>query len=290
MQEITYRIYSDESVCSGKYYSNFYGGALVKVNDIQDIEKQLNDKKIDLNLRGEIKWTKVTENYLDKYIEMIDLFFYFIKNGKIKIRIMFAQNAFVTDGLTKKQTDNEYSILYYFFLKEAFGLKYSNPNPYKTKVNFSMYLDDLPCSKEQKNIFKKSLFRYNLELQQRNIEITEFIEIDSKKHVIQQCMDIILGSMNFRLNDIHMIKDEKTGRRSKRTIAKEKLYKRIYKNIIEIRRNFNIGISTGLDNNQSNYWKHKYRHWNFVSSYSHFDVSLTKKGKKDKTPSTLDHE
>ena len=25
MQEITYRIYSDESVSNGKYYSNFYG-------------------------------------------------------------------------------------------------------------------------------------------------------------------------------------------------------------------------------------------------------------------------
>ena len=25
MQEITYRIYSDESVSDGKYYSNFYG-------------------------------------------------------------------------------------------------------------------------------------------------------------------------------------------------------------------------------------------------------------------------
>ena len=45
MQEITYRIYADESVSNGKYYSNFYGGALAKVTDIQDIEKALNNKK-----------------------------------------------------------------------------------------------------------------------------------------------------------------------------------------------------------------------------------------------------
>lgn len=50
MQEIEYRIYADESVSDGKYYSNFYGGALVKISDIQYIEKILNDKKDELNL------------------------------------------------------------------------------------------------------------------------------------------------------------------------------------------------------------------------------------------------
>ena len=213
MQEITYRIYADESVSNGKYYSNFYGGALAKVTDIQDIEKALNNKKEELNLYGEIKWIKVTENYLDKYIEMINLFFSFIKEGKIKVRIMFAQNAYVSDGLTKEQTDNEYSILYYYFLKDAFVIKYSNPTPYKTKVNFSLYLDDLPCSKEQKEIFKRSLLRNNAGFKQNNVEITEFVEIDSKKHVIQQCMDIILGYMNFKLNDFDKIIDEKKNKK-----------------------------------------------------------------------------
>lgn len=259
----------------------FMDGALVKVADIQEIEKELNAKKDELNLKGEIKWSKVTGNYLDKYMEMINLFFSFIKAGKIKVRIMFAQNAHVSDGLTKEQTDNEYSILYYYFLKDAFGMKYSNSTPYKTKVNFSLYLDDLPCSKEQKEIFKKSLFRNNVGFQQNNVEITEFVEIDSKKHVIQQCMDIILGSMNFKLNDFDKIKDEKTGKRSKRTIAKEKLYKVINKNIREIRKNFNIGITTGINGDQSNYWKHLYRHWNFISSYSHFDETLTKRGSQE---------
>ena len=93
-------------------------------------------------------------------------------------------------------------------------------------------------------------------------------------------MDIILGSMNFKLNDFDKIKDEETGRRSKRTRAKEKLYKVINKNIREIRNDFNVGITTGINGDISNYWKHPYRHWNFISSYSHFDETLTKKGSK----------
>ena len=254
-------------------------GALINLSDINLIENALNSRKEELNLNGEIKWTKVTDNYLEKYIDMINLFFEFIKSGKIKVRIMFAQNAFVSDGLTKKQTDNEYSILYYYFLKDSFGLRFSNDTPFKNKVNVSFYLDDLPCSEEQKNGLKNSMFRYNYELQQSNIEITEIVEIDSKKHVIQQCMDIILGSMNFKLNDFNKIKDEATGKRSKRTVAKEKLYKVINKNIRDIRKGFNIGMSTSNDGDVTNIWKHQYRHWNFISKYSHFDRKLTKKGK-----------
>ncbi len=264
----------------GNIIAIFMDGALINLSNINNIEKALNDKKRQLNLNGEIKWTKVTDNYLDKYIEIINLFFELIKKGKIKIRIMFAQNAFVTDGLTKEQTENEYSILYYFFLKEAFGLKYSNSLPYNQKVNFSFYLDDLPCSKEQKDSLKRSIMKFNYELRQNNIEITEIVEIDSKKHVIQQCLDIILGSMNFKLNDLDKIKDLKTGKRSRRTIAKEKLYKVINKNIRCIRKGFNVGISTSNDNDITNIWKHEYRHWNFISKYSHFDKSLTKKNKK----------
>lgn len=96
-------------------------------------------------------------------------------------------------------------------------------------------------------------------------------------------MDIILGAMNFRLNDLHKIKNPETGKRSKRTIAKDKLYKAINANIREIRKGFNVGVNTGIDGDTTNYWKHLYRHWNFVSSYSHFDKALTKKSiKKNK--------
>ena len=44
--------------------------------------------------------------------------------------------------------------------------------------------------------------------------------------------------MNFKLNDFDKVKDEETGKRSKRTIEKEKLYKVINKNIRDIRNYF----------------------------------------------------
>lgn len=51
-------------------------------------------------------------------------------------------------------------------------------------------------------------------------------EVDSKNHVILQCIDIALGSMNFKLNNMDKEKMPNSNRCGKRTIAKEKLYKK----------------------------------------------------------------
>ena len=92
-------LFCDESDVRGQYYSNFYGGALVRSIHIKEIQNTIEEKKGDLNFHGEVKWQKVTSNYLDKYIELMDLFFNFIKDDKIKVRIMFSQTAHVPKGL-----------------------------------------------------------------------------------------------------------------------------------------------------------------------------------------------
>ena len=86
-----YLIYADESYRKGKFFSNFYGGALIEYTCLEKISKKLNAKKEELGLFQEVKWTKVTEQYLDKYIALMDYFFEFVKSNIIKIRIMFRQ-------------------------------------------------------------------------------------------------------------------------------------------------------------------------------------------------------
>ena len=64
-----YIVYCDESAKKGKYFGNFYGGAIVNSKQIDKLTSSLNKKKLELNLFGEIKWSKVTESYLEKYVE-----------------------------------------------------------------------------------------------------------------------------------------------------------------------------------------------------------------------------
>ncbi|WP_202909731.1 hypothetical protein [Mucilaginibacter pedocola] len=116
-----YLLYCDESVETGTYYSDFYGGALLDSSNLEEIVNRLEAKKAELNLHKEVKWTKVTSNYLSKYKGLIDEYFDLIKSGKLKIRIMFRQSAYEAINLTQSQKDNGFFLLYYQFIKHAFG-------------------------------------------------------------------------------------------------------------------------------------------------------------------------
>ncbi|MEN8833419.1 MAG: DUF3800 domain-containing protein [Pacificibacter sp.] len=273
-----YIIYCDESSKKGAHFSNFYGGALIKAQDREAIEEALNSKKEELNLTGEIKWTKVTANYLEKYEEFMDFYFSFIESGRIKIRIMFTHNMY-RPVLNAEQQDLGYFLLYYQLVKHSFGIKYSNPNRID-RVYFSLLLDDLPDTKAKCDNFKTMLS----EIPQTNgfrdmgihIPKQQIAEVDSSKHVVLQGLDVILGSMHFRLNDLHKIKPVGAQRRGKRTIAKEKLYKRMNAQIRAIYPNFNIGNSTGQAKGPSDKWSHPYRHWRFKPKQHTIDETVVK--------------
>jgi hypothetical protein len=273
-----YFLYCDESVENGKYYSDFYGGALVESIHYDQIVKALESKKTELNLLKEVKWNKVTGNYLEKYICLIDLYFQFIKEGKIKIRIMFRQSAYEAINLTETQKDNGFFLLYYQFIKHAFGFMNMPEQEIKEPKYLRIFFDELPDNKLRCEEFKSKIYG----IQSLNqlirakllIRREDIVDVDSSKHVILQCMDIILGSMAFRLNDMHLVKPEGSRIRGKRTIAKEKLYKHVLSNIQAIVPRFNIGVSTGGENESR--WNGPYRHWKFIPRNHRIDESRYK--------------
>ncbi len=261
-----YIIYADESEKKGRYYSNFYGGALVRSTDLMSVESALEQQKESLGFHGEVKWQKVTANYLTRYQQLMDLFFDFVAAGQIKVRIMFTKNIHVPQNLTREQTENQYFLLYYQFIKHAFGLAHSNPT--KTPVNCRLYFDQFPDTREKAEVFKGYLrgLSSSAEFRRARIRIGEqsIAEVTSHDHVILQCLDIVLGSMQFRLNDKHKTKPPGSHWRGKKTRAKEHLYRHMNRRVRSIYPNFNIGISTGVQGEEANRWHHEYRHWLFV--------------------------
>lgn len=264
-----YILYCDESCSDGPKFSDFFGGCLISSKDLVPITTAIEKKKKELKLFGEIKWTKVTDQYLDKYIQIMDLFFNYIRDGKIKVRIMFRDNNdHPSNYHDRHSNDDKYFKLYYQFLKNAFGLKYI-PNEYGD-VYLRIYLDQLPDTKEKAARFKEfvgSIPRIK-DFHETNgrIHIREgaVAEVCSHDHVLLQCTDIVLGAMYFRLNNLHLVKPEGSRTRGKRTIAKEKLYKYINSRISDILPHFNIGISTGKHGYQNPSWELPYGHWKFI--------------------------
>jgi hypothetical protein len=267
---VEYLIWCDESNDRGDFFSNFYGGTLVSSKDYKEVKERIDKKKEELYLKNEIKWSRVSDNYLEKYKSLMDTFFELVKQNKIKIRIMFIQNRNAVPNRSEYHKDNKYFLLYYQFIKHSFGLRHiSTDEP----INLRLYFDKLPDNKGKIDNFKEYLLEMqnisdflnyeNSRIRKKiKIEPENIAEIDSKSHSILQCLDVVLGSMNFKLNKLNIEKDPVTGKRGKRTIAKENLYKHILKHIRSIYPNFNIGISTGRQQIQD-LWNHSYRHWSF---------------------------
>lgn len=259
-----YILYVDESDKEGPFFSNFYGGILVRSIHLKQVTSILENKKDSLGMGGsEIKWQRVSKQYLDKYIELMETLFDLVEQDLVKIRIMFTQNNTVPIGLTIEQRKNEFLLLYYQFLKHAFGLPYSNDSV--EPINLRLYFDELPVNNKDANSFKDYIYKlqFTNDFVKAKIKINkeDITEIDSKDHVLLQYMDIVLGAMYFRLNRFHKVIPEGKKRRGNRTIAKETVYKYINDRIRKIYPNFNIGISTGYKGDITNRWKHPYRHW-----------------------------
>lgn len=263
-------IYCDESIKDGSHFSNFYGGALVDSKDLAHVTKALSDQKKELNLFNEVKWSKITEQYLPKYLMLVDVFFALIAQKKLKIRIMFTQNTLIPKKLDSYQKENEYFLLYYQFIKHSFGLIHANTTG--IPINLRIYLDSLPDTREKRNQFKSYLFALNQNPAFKKAKVQllgdQIAEINSHEHVIAQYLDIVLGAMQFRLNKMHLAKANDEKRRGRKTVAKEKAYKHIYSKISSLYedKKFNIGITTGLDGELENRWHHPYRHWLFKAS------------------------
>lgn len=266
-------IFCDESLQKGRYYSNFYGGLLIKKSDFEWVKNALLSKMQDLNLEdSELKWQNINTLRIVPYIVMMDVFFELVKQDIIKIRIMFTDNRLRPTNITDIQLNHQYHILYYHFLKHSFGLRYIESEEI---TDFEIFFDKIPDKEEKNREFKKFVYglQFLPEFQQSKIQIKEdaIYEVDSKKHILLQCLDVVLGSMAFRLNDMHKEKPVGSRLRGKRTIAKEKVYKHINKLICEIRPNFNIGITTGIDGELSNRFNHSYRHWLFIPTNHEYD-------------------
>lgn len=260
-----YYLYCDESTASGIKYTDFFGGCIISAKNKDIIEKELNDKKADLHFGGEIKWTKVTEAYCDKYCDIMRLFFEHIRAGEIKVRIMFRKASNVKPSTEIPAKDERYFKLYYEFLKHAFG--FSTDQEYTGKYYVHFLLDELPDQSSSADAFKNYLCGLprvlaggNTGLQIRKRDIGE---VKSHDHVILQCIDIILGAIQFRLNNLHKEKPAGARVRGKRTRAKEKVYNCILNEIREIHSNFNIGVSTGAHGLAHPHWDSPYEHWEF---------------------------
>ncbi len=148
-----------------------------------------------------------------------------------------------------------------------------------------LLFDELPETREAVSQFKGFILamRDNPQINRAGWTLAreDISEFRSHEHVLAQCLDVVLGSITFRLNDKHKLIPAGEKRRGKRTVAKEALYKSILHEIHRIRPGLNIGISTGLAGDVEEKWNAPYLHWRFVPAEVEIRGEFTKPKKKN---------
>jgi hypothetical protein len=197
---LEYIVYADESEESGAYFSNFYAGLLVRSLDLPEVLDRLKKAKEELHFGGRVKWQKVTPQYLSKYVALMEAFFNLVERDLVKVRVMFLHRVNVAVGLEEEQKQNTYYLLYYQFLKHAFGLQHSNDGREAVSVRF--YLDQRSGTRERKAQFKSYIASLALRPEFRAARILfpadQIAEVSIDTHDLLQCLDVVVGAMQFR--------------------------------------------------------------------------------------------
>lgn len=143
-------IWLDESDRHGEFYSNFYGGILVLSRHYQEVMERMRSVIADAGINDEIKWQKVNEYHYDKYLRVVDELFDLAQEDKIKIRIFFRHNQYIASRLTDEEKKADYQMLYYQFIKYAFGLPYAEDGDLDS---MTLFIDEIPLRQNERNEF-----------------------------------------------------------------------------------------------------------------------------------------
>jgi hypothetical protein len=246
---------------------------------LDSVNARLAAHKKALGLNSEVKWEKTDRSVVERYEKMMRAFFDEIAAVRVVVRIMFTQNSKVAIGLESRHYDEQYYLLYYQFLKHGFGLRHMPIHSNRPRLR--IYLDELGDTDEQISQFRGYVSGITNDSQIRRtgliLAARDIVHVRSHDHILMQCLDVVLGSMTFRLNNKHKEKPVGKKRRGKRTVAKDRLYKFINKEICRVTgKRFNIGISTGLLNYPDDRWAAPYLHWLFEPSKFVYDPSKSK--------------
>jgi hypothetical protein len=266
----SFLVYADEAWTHDPdlRFWRFYGGAMLRSEDRERLNAVLLEAKAAVGLHGELAWTDVRAVTWERIAFVLDRFFDLVDQRLIKLRYMWIDQLFQRPGaITEHHEEHGYFILYYFFIVFAFGL------PWHTEpdsVTLQVYPDEMPQEASKREQFRRFLMGCHGFARFNNASLFRIIDVgdvDSKKHIILQCVDLVIGAMGFKLNKVNLVK-QANGRRAVGTRAKEKLYKYIVSRLGPIymaehgTRAWGAGVNSGTQD-FSNRWTDKFRQWNF---------------------------
>jgi hypothetical protein len=252
-------------------YWCFFGGVFGPESSCDRLETSLRAIVAAKKLRGEIKWSSVTDQNIQCYKLLVDTFFTHIENGNLVYRQMFLDRSFVhipsPNDPPLSPLDVQFRICYQF-LKHSFGLRYlANSDP-ACDHHVTIRLDE-HSSQHHKDELRSYVERIPEQFNSRRL-ITKVQYVNSKKFLRLQVCDLIMGAAGSYGNKMH--KRREAGRRGMTNKQKQRLDIALYiygklRNLDASERGtkgFNWFETTGTDGDAENRLRHKIRIWKFI--------------------------
>lgn len=196
-----YEIYSDESCLEAIFDKEAHsytviGGVWIPAEYRGELKNALNSIKVKHNVRGEIKWNKVSPKYINLYKEVVDLF---INSGRIRFRAIVIDASKINNELFNQ---NNAELGFYKFYYQLIQHWLFDNNEY------SIFLD------HKINAYKSRVHELGKILNySTNATITNVQALPSEESVIIQLADVLTGivAAKFNSNTTSVAKQELIG-------------------------------------------------------------------------------
>lgn len=265
-----YTLYADEAWTHDPEHRfwRFYGGALVRSSERARVENELLALKAERGLHGEIKWSYTNPARAERFGAIAHRFLDFVEAGDVKLRYMWLdQRRQDANALSEWNREYGFYVLYYYFIVFGFGLPWHDE---RDTVGVEFFPDTLPDEPDKREEFREFLLRCHSIRRFENsspFRITNVAAVNSSKHILLQCVDLVIGAVGYKLNKQFQAK---TGRRRSRcSVVKIELYERIRDCLSRIdmgergTAKFSVGVNTATDGDKANRWRYKFRQWDF---------------------------
>ena len=269
-----YEIYADEAWTHGgeppNRYWCFYGGILGEQSASDRLDTEIRDILRNRNVRGEVKWSKLSAQNIDCYKELIDCLFRHIRSGNIKYRQMFLDRSYVPLPRREGEDDSDLTIqfkLYYQFLKHSFGLQHLPVSATREPIDLLIRLDS-HSSQGHKDSLESFALQIPRLVERSDLRIQLTFHNSARIPRMQIC-DLLMGAAGSHGNKMQLRREGgRRGMSSKQKLRVD-LCGHIYNGLRQIDHEtrgsnaFNWFESTGLGDSPANAFNHPVQIWKF---------------------------
>lgn len=197
-----YHIYCDESSTTTGTYM-VIGGIIFPANNDASIRQGISDKKNELGLIHEVSWDSISKSVVDRYIKLIDYFFYLIENGKICFKAIIVDKTQYDNKRYRNVNDTPFYKMYFQLLYHKFCKVWHSKNE---QSKFIVMPDEKSSNISLLNLkdYLNNSIKYFLSTSDMVSDIIPQISKDSE---VIQIVDLYIGCLSYFKNDYHLRPD-----------------------------------------------------------------------------------